>query len=78
MEFQRFYHLLESQSFEEVEAKTLELVKNGELTEGLLQAAIATLEQAQQRQDERVLPTLSGLCNYLDGGLSTEQRSLVR
>ena len=65
MEFQRFYHLLESQSFEEVEAKTLELVKNGELTEGLLQAAIATLEQAQQRQDERVLPTLSGLCNYL-------------
>ena len=65
VEFQRFYHLLESQSFEEVEAKTLELVKNGELTEGLLQAAIATLEQAQQRQDERVLPTLSGLCNYL-------------
>ena len=65
VEFQRFYHLLESRSFEEVEAKTLELVKNGELTEGLLQAAIATLEQAQQRQDERVLPTLSGLCNYL-------------
>lgn len=65
VEFQRFYHLLESQSFEEVEAKTLELVKNGELSEGLLQAALATLEQAQRKQDERVLPTLSGLCNYL-------------
>ena len=65
IEFQRFYHLLESQSFEEVEAKTLELVKNGELSEGLLQAALATLEQAQRKQDERVLPTLSGLCNYL-------------
>ena len=51
----------ESQSFE-VEARALELVKNGELTEGLLQAAIATWNKRNKGRTNE-FSNLSGLCN---------------
>jgi hypothetical protein len=58
-DFQKFLALLNSRDIAEVEAKTLELVKNGELTEEVLKAAFATLEQAQQRKDEQIIPSLT-------------------
>lgn len=58
-DFKKFLGLLNSRNIAEVEAKTLEMVKRGELTEEVLEAAFATLEQAQERQDERIIPSLT-------------------
>lgn len=41
------------------------MIEEGKLTEGVLKAGFATLEQAQARGDEKVIPTLTGLCQYL-------------
>jgi hypothetical protein len=49
----------------EVEKKALAMIEEGKLTEGVLKAGFATLEQAQARGDEKVIPTLTGLCQYL-------------
>jgi len=64
-EFARFYALLQCADVAEVEKKCLEMIQAGELTEGVLKAGFAVLEQATARGDEKVIPTLTGLCQYL-------------
>lgn len=64
-EFALFYGLLQCADVAEVEKKCVHLIENNKLTEGVLKAGFATLEQAQARGDDKVIPTLSGLCNYL-------------
>ena len=64
-EFARFYGLLQCADVAEVEKKCLEMIQAGELTEGVLKAGFAVLEQATARGDEKVIPTLTGLCQYL-------------
>ena len=51
-DFNAFYRLLDSADAEQVEAKVKALVEGGGLTEGVLKAAFATLEQAQSRNDK--------------------------
>jgi hypothetical protein len=51
-DFNAFYRLLDSADAEQVEAKVKALVEGGGLTEGVLKAAFATLEQAQSRKDD--------------------------
>ena len=66
-DFNRFLSLVNSQSPEEVERKAAALAQAGELTESVLEAGFATLEQAKNREDtdERVIASLQGLCNFL-------------
>jgi hypothetical protein len=64
-EFAQFYGLLQCTDVAEVEKKALAMIEEGKLTEGVLKAGFATLEQAQARGDEKVIPTLTGLCQYL-------------
>ena len=64
-EFALFYGLLQCADVAEVEKKCLAMIEEGKLTEGVLKAGFATLEQAQARGDEKVIPTLTGLCQYL-------------
>ena len=50
-EFARFYGLLQCADVAEVEKKCLEMIQAGELTEGVLKAGFAVLEQATARGD---------------------------
>ena len=51
-EFARFYALLQCADVAEVEKKCLEMIQANELTEGVLKAGFAVLEQATARGDE--------------------------
>lgn len=51
-DFHRFLNLIDSESPEEVQRKAISLMESGELTEGVLEAAFATLEQAKEKDRE--------------------------
>ncbi len=65
-EFERFYQLISCETTEEVIAKAEEFGKQGLLTEGVVAAAHAMLEESKKRKDdERVIASLQGVLNFL-------------
>ena len=65
-EFERFYQLISCETTEEVIAKAEEFGKQGLLTEGVVAASHAMLEESKKRKDdERVIASLQGVLNFL-------------
>ena len=66
-DFSKFMSILNSESVEDLEKRTSELVQAGELTEGVVEAAFVTLEQAKEREgeDPRIIASLEGLARFL-------------
>ena len=65
-EFERFYQLISCETTEEVIAKAEEFGEQGVLTEGVVAAAHAMLEESKKRNDdERVIASLQGVLSFL-------------
>jgi len=65
-EFERFYQLISCETTEEVIAKAEEFGQQGLLTEGVVAASHAMLEESKKRNDdERVIASLQGVLSFL-------------
>ena len=63
--FERFYQLISCETTEEVIAKAEEFGEQGVLTEGVVAAAHAMLEESKKRNDdERVIASLQGVSEF--------------
>mmetsp|Transcript_20189 Transcript_20189/g.33870 ORF Transcript_20189/g.33870 Transcript_20189/m.33870 type:complete len:238 (-) Transcript_20189:259-972(-) len=61
-----FYQIVVSQSWEEVEAKIVQVVTEGLLTEGVLLAGYTILQKAQEeKEDERTIGNIAQICTRL-------------
>lgn len=71
-DFNLFMSLLQSETPEEVEQKAVVMARAGDLTEGVVEAGFATLQQAKEREgtDERVIASLQ-VCFHELGLLCT-------
>lgn len=65
-DFANFYRVLNSQTPEEASETVQQLAAAGELTEGVVEAALATMRAAEEKnEEEQVLQALRGVFNFL-------------
>ena len=65
-DFANFYKVLNCQTPEEATALVRTMCERGELTEGVVEAALATMRAAEEKnEDEEVLQALRGVFNFL-------------
>jgi len=67
----KFYTLVDSKTWEEVQEKAIELVQTGELTEGVVKAGEAVLTEATKRkEDPRILGSLEDAVGLLSSAMA--------
>ena len=65
-DFANFYKVLNAQSPEDAQSIVDELAASGELTEGVVEAALATMQTAQQKDEKpEIVAALKGVFEYL-------------
>ena len=65
--------VVDSQSWEEVQGKALQMVHNGELTEGVVKAGHAVLEEARNRnEDPRIISSLEDAVGLLSSAFQMQ------
>jgi len=69
-DLRKFYMIVDSQSWDEVQGKTLKMVHDGELTEGVVGAGEAVLQEAMDRkEDPRIISSLQDAVSLLGSAL---------
>jgi len=66
----KFYEVVDSVSWEEVQNKALKMVQNGEMTEGVVLAGEAVLQEAQRRkEDPQIISSLENALGLLSSAV---------